>query len=85
MSRTHIDGRLSPLTFMNNDIPTFLEEAGRDCAMAKEARGLNLTRAGSINDGSLLKSMGEVMHAIQTEGWYQKFHHPVAHYKRSHA
>jgi uroporphyrinogen decarboxylase len=40
--------------------------------MAKvgDIRGLNLTTAGSINNGSSLMSMRTVMHAIQKYGRY---------------
>ncbi len=70
MPRTRIDGQLAPFTFMSNDENLILEEVKRDCEMAKEARGLNLTTAGSINNGSLLTSMRTVMAAIQNYGRY---------------
>ena len=72
MPKTRIDGQLAPFTFMSNDEDAIIAEVKRDCEMAKEgdARGLNLTTAGSINDGSLLTSMRAVMYAIQTYGRY---------------
>ncbi|NLH96842.1 MAG: hypothetical protein GX477_05845 [Clostridiaceae bacterium] len=70
MPRTRIDGCLSPLTFMHNDIEAIINEVKRDCEMAKESRGLNLSTAGSINNGSLLTSMRAVMYAIQKYGRY---------------
>lgn len=72
MSQTCIDGQLAPFTFMNNDEEKIIAEVRRDCEMAKEndARGLNLTTAGSINNGSLLTSMRTVMAAIQKYGRY---------------
>lgn len=70
MPRTRIDGCLSPLTFMRNDIDAIIKEVRRDCEMAKESRGLNLSTAGSINNGSLLTSMRAVMYAIQQYGRY---------------
>lgn len=72
MPHTRIDGQLAPFTFMNNDEEAIVAEVRRDCEMAKEgdARGLNLTTAGSINNGSLLSSMRVVMAAIQNYGRY---------------
>lgn len=70
MPRTRIDGCLAPFTFMNNDDESIIKEVKRDCEMAKEFRGLNLSTAGSINNGSLLTSMRTVMYAIQNYGRY---------------
>ena len=70
MPRTRIDGCLAPFTFMNNDIEAIIKEVRRDCEMARETRGLNLSTAGSINNGSLLTSMRAVMYAIQNYGRY---------------
>lgn len=72
MPRTRIDGQLAPFTFMRNDQDAIIAEVKRDCEMAKvgDLRGLNLTTAGSINNGSSLQSMRTVMHAIQTYGRY---------------
>lgn len=70
MPNTRIDGCISPLTFMRNDEEEIIKEVRRDCEMAKATRGLNLTTAGSINNGSLLTSMRAVMYAIQTYGRY---------------
>jgi uroporphyrinogen decarboxylase len=70
MPRTRIDGCLAPFTFMNNDIDAIIREVRRDCEMARESRGLNLSTAGSINNGSLLTSMRAVMYAIQNYGRY---------------
>lgn len=73
MPKTRIDGQLAPFTFMSNDEEKIIAEVKRDCEAAKEndARGLNLTTAGSINNGSLLTSMRCVMAAIQKYGRYQ--------------
>ena len=70
MPHTRIDGQLAPFTFMNNNEEAIICEVKRDCEMAKKVRGLNLTTAGSINNGSLLTSMRAVMYAIQTYGRY---------------
>lgn len=72
MPKTRIDGQLAPFTFMRNNDADIIAEVKRDCEAAKEndARGLNLTTAGSINNGSLLTSMRTVMAAIQKYGRY---------------
>ena len=72
MPHTRIDGQLAPFTFMRNNTEEIIAEVKRDCEMAKvdDIRGLNLSTAGSINNGSSLLSMRTVMHAIQTYGRY---------------
>lgn len=71
MKKTRIDGQLAPYTFMNNDELSIIAEVKRDCEMAKRnCRGVNITTAGSINNGSLLTSMRTVMYAIQEYGQY---------------
>ena len=72
MPHTRIDGQLAPFTFMRNNEADIIAEVKRDCEAAKEndLRGLNLTTAGSINNGSLLTSMRCVMAAIQNYGRY---------------
>lgn len=70
MPRTRIDGCIAPFTFMNNDTESIINEVKRDCEMARECRGLNLSTAGSINNGSLLTSLLTIMHTIQNYGRY---------------
>lgn len=72
MPKTRIDGQLAPFTFMRNNQEAIIAEVKRDCEMAKidDIRGLNLSTAGSINNGSSLLSMRTVMHAIQKYGRY---------------
>jgi uroporphyrinogen decarboxylase len=70
MPKTRIDGCLAPFTFMSNDEHAIIKEVKRDCEMARERRGLNISTAGSINNGSLLTSMRTVMYAIQNYGRY---------------
>ena len=72
MPHTQIEGQLAPFTFMKNVESDIIAEVKRDCEAAKEndARGLNLTTAGSINNGSLLTSMRCVMATIQKYGRY---------------
>lgn len=70
MPRTRIDGCLAPFTFMGNDEQAIIAEVKRDCEMARAQKGLNVSTAGSINNGSLLTSMRAVMYAIQNYGRY---------------
>ena len=72
MPNTRIDGQLAPFTFMRNNEDDIIAEVMRDCEAAREndLRGLNLTTAGSITNGSLLTSMRVVMAAIQNYGRY---------------
>jgi len=71
MPKTRIDGCIAPFTFMNNNREKIIAEVKRDCEMAKQyGRGVNITTAGSINDGSSLESMRTVMWAICEYGKY---------------
>ncbi len=72
MKTTRIDGALAPFTFMGNDTEKITAEVRRDCEAAKidDIRGVNITTAGSINNGSLLTSMRTVMAVIQNYGRY---------------
>ena len=72
MPNTRIDGQLAPFTFMRNNEDDIIAEVKRDCdaIRATGTRGLNLSTAGSINNGSLLTSMRAVMYAIQQYGRY---------------
>jgi uroporphyrinogen decarboxylase len=56
---------------MSNDREKIIAEVRRDCEMARQyGRGVNITTAGSINDGSSLESMRTVMWAICEYGKY---------------
>ncbi|MDR1059881.1 MAG: hypothetical protein LBL83_01425 [Clostridiales bacterium] len=70
--RARIDGQLAPFTFMGNDRKEIVAEVERDCKAIKAigGRGLNLATAGSINNGSLLRSMLAVMEGILEFGRY---------------
>ncbi len=72
MPNTRIDGQLAPFTFMGNDEEAIIAEVRRDCESIRacKSRGLNISTAGSINNGSLLTSMRAVMFAIQEYGQY---------------
>ena len=67
MPNTRIDGCLAPFTFMTNNQEKIMSEVRRDCDAIRRTStmGLNLTTAGSINNGSSLESMRTVMHVIQ--------------------
>lgn len=71
LPRARIDGCLAPYTFMKNDTNGIIAQVRRDCEMARRTgHGLNLSTAGSINNGSLLTSMQTVMEAIMQYGRY---------------
>jgi len=71
LPNARIDGCISPMTFMQNDIDKIIAEAKRDCEAAKiHGKGVNLTTAGSINYGSSLEGMRAVMHTICEYGRY---------------
>ena len=71
MPKTRIDGCVAPFTFMNNNREKLISEVKRDCEMAKlYGRGVNISTAGSINDGSSLENMRAVMWAICEYGRY---------------
>ena len=71
MPKTRIDGQISPFTLMRNEEENLIKETKRDCEGAKNfGRGVNLTTAGGVNNGSLLTSMRAIMFAIQEFGQY---------------
>lgn len=70
MPKACIHGCLAPFTFMRNDEQGIINEVRRDCSDAKRERGLLVSTAGSINNGSLLSSMRLVMETIQNYGRY---------------
>ena len=71
LPKARIDGCLAPFTFMRNDEADIIAQVRRDCEAAKATgRGLNISTAGSINNGSLLTSMRLVMATIQNYGRY---------------
>lgn len=72
LPQTRIDGCLAPFVFMENDMQKISDEVRRDCLDIKNTgtRGLNIYTAGSINNGSSLKSMLAVMEAVAEFGQY---------------
>ena len=71
LPKARIDGCLAPFTFMRNEEADIVAQVKRDCEAARATgRGLNISTAGSINNGSLLTSMRLVMATIQNYGRY---------------
>ncbi|MBQ3667637.1 MAG: hypothetical protein II920_00260 [Clostridia bacterium] len=64
LPEARIDGCIAPFTFMNNDVKKLTEETLRDIRDGFEYKGVNITTAGSINNGSLLTSMRLMMEII---------------------
>ena len=71
LPHARIDGCLAPFTFMRNEKDEIIRQILRDCEDARLAgRGVNISTAGSINDGSSLESMRLIMALIQNYGRY---------------
>ena len=68
LPNARIDGCVSPMTFMRNDTEGLVREVQRDCADALKYNGVNISTAGSINNGSSLESLRLVMSLIQRYG-----------------
>lgn len=65
-----IDGQMAPFTYSRNEEANMVAEFLRDFDQARDARGLNFTTAGSINNGSRLGGMRLLMASIQRHGRY---------------
>lgn len=65
LPNARIDGCIAPFTFMRNDVQQLTEETLRDIRDGFEYGGVNISTAGSINDGSSLESMRLMMSLIQ--------------------
>lgn len=65
LPEARIDGCIAPFTFMRNDVSQLTEETMRDIRDGFEYGGVNISTAGSINDGSSLESMRLMMSLIQ--------------------
>ncbi len=63
-----IDGCVAPYTFMRNDREGLVREVRRDCEAGLRYGGVNITTAGSINNGSSLESMRLMMETIWEYG-----------------
>ena len=64
MPEARIDGCIAPFTFMNNDREGLISETLRDIKAGFECGGVNISTAGSINNGSSLESMRLIMEVI---------------------
>lgn len=65
-----IQGQLAPFTYSRNEEANLVAEFLRDFAQSRDARGLNVATAGSINNGTRLTSMRLLMAAVQRHGRY---------------
>ena len=71
LPNARIDGCLAPFAFMRNEEDEIVRQVLRDSEDARHAgRGVNLSTAGSINDGSSLQSLRLIMALIQNYGRY---------------
>ena len=64
MPHARIDGCIAPFAFMRNDLKELEIEVKRDIKAAFECGGVNISCAGSINNGSSLDSMRFIMELI---------------------
>ncbi len=64
LPRARIDGCIAPFTFMRNQEEQLRMEVKRDIDYGFEYGGVNISTAGSINNGSLLSSMRLIMELI---------------------
>jgi uroporphyrinogen decarboxylase len=71
MPRAVVHGTLAPFTLMRNREDAIVAEVRRDLEEAAATRGLVVTTAGSVNDGTRLTSVRAVMHAIQRYNPYR--------------
>lgn len=65
LPHARIDGCISPMAFMRNEEENLKAETLRDIEAAFECGGVNISTAGSINNGSSLESMRMIMSLIQ--------------------
>ena len=65
LPHARIDGCIAPFSFMRNDREALIQETLRDIKDGFAYGGVNISTAGSINDGSSLESMRLIMEVIQ--------------------
>jgi uroporphyrinogen decarboxylase len=65
LPRARIDGCIAPFTFMRNEEEELTRQVLRDIQDGLTYGGVNISTAGSINNGSLLTSMRQIMSLIQ--------------------
>ena len=66
LPHARIDGCIDPLVFMRNEEDEIVRQVLRDCEADAACGGLNISTAGSINNGSSLESMRLMMGVIQS-------------------
>lgn len=64
LPNARIDGCIDPMAFMRNDREELARQVKRDIADAHVYGGVNISTAGSINNGSSLESMRFIMELI---------------------
>lgn len=64
LPHARIDGCIAPFSFMRNDREALIQETLRDIKDGFTYGGVNISTAGSINDGSSLESMRLIMEVI---------------------
>ena len=65
LPHARIDGCIAPFAFMRNEREELIKETIRDIEAGFEYGGVNISTAGSINNGSSLESMRLIMEVIQ--------------------
>lgn len=65
LPNARIDGCIAPFAFMRNDREELIKQTIRDIEDGFTYGGVNISTAGSINDGSSLESMRLIMEVIQ--------------------
>ena len=65
LPHARIDGCIAPFAFMRNEREELIAETIRDVEAGFEYGGVNISTAGSINNGSSLESMRLLMEVIQ--------------------
>ncbi len=66
LPHARIDGCIDPLVFMRNEEDELVRQVLRDCEADAACGGVNISTAGSINNGSSLESMRLMMGVIQS-------------------
>ncbi|MBO4368312.1 MAG: hypothetical protein J5859_06335 [Clostridia bacterium] len=66
LPHARIDGCIDPMVFMRNEREELIRQTVRDVEAFFECGGVNISTAGSINNGSSLESMRLMMSVIQS-------------------
>ncbi len=64
LPKARIDGCIAPFSFMNNNVEELTEQTLREIEYGFKYGGVNISTAGSINNGSRLESMRLMMELI---------------------